>query len=247
MNVRSFKNSYIAEICKRQGEPDHLRAVRRFVGEYRRSGETLECLAQKLGVSAIIKEKLPFAGGVFSDEHGLRIKLNSLSPLTRQRFTLAHELAHLMLDSKRAGSARRCLLSSALERACDAVAAELLMPLEEVSRLSSRDASVDALLALARHFDASLHATAVRVKEVSGWKESIGFWKWNGEATELWFVGKRCWPERRLNLHAFELAMKSPGAVRTREERHDLGKGAYWVSVEVRRLGVEYLLGVLRC
>jgi uncharacterized protein DUF955 len=244
--VTKLKNSYITRICERFGEHNHHRAIQRLVSEYKRNGETLEGVADKLGVTGIIKERLPFDGGVFGDGQGLKIKLNSVSPWTRQRFTFAHELAHLILDPGKATSARRCVVSSGLERACDAVASELLMPLDEVGRLTARQGSVDVLVSLARHFGVSLQAAAVRVKEIAGWEESIGFWKWNQGATELWFVGKRCWPERRVNLNAFELAMRSPGAVKTTEEHHDLGKGAFWVSLEVRRLGKEYLLGLVK-
>ena len=119
-----LKNRYITRICERFGEHNHYRAIQRLVGEYRRNGETLERVADKLGVTGIVKERLPFDGGVFWDGQGLKIKLNSVSPWTRQRFTFAHELAHLILDPKKATSARRCVVSSCLEGACDAVASE---------------------------------------------------------------------------------------------------------------------------
>jgi IrrE N-terminal-like domain len=244
--VTRSKNRYLKRICERSGEKNVHRAIQRLVEDYRRKGEILESLAERLGVTRITKEPLPFEGGIFCGNEGLTIKLNSLSPLTRQRFTLAHELAHLILDAQKAASARRCVVSSALEKACDAVAGELLIPGDEVQGLTGGSGSTDALVTLARRFNVSLQAAAVRVKEVAQWKDSIGFWNWNGCATELWFVGKRYWPEKRINLNAFELAMRTPHAIKTREECHDLGRGAYFVSIEARRLGQHYLLGLVR-
>jgi IrrE N-terminal-like domain len=244
--VTRSKNRYINAICERSGEKNVHRAISHLVDEYRRNGENLERVAERLGVTGIFKERLPFEGGVFCDNGALTIKLNSLSPLTRQRFTLAHELAHLILDPQRAGSARRCVVSSALEKACDAVAGELLMPVDEARALTVAGGSVDALVSLARHFNVSLQAAAVRVREVAHWKDSIGFWKWNKCAIELWFVGKRCWPERHVNMNVFDLAMRTSTTIKARECCHDLGRGAYFVSLEVRRLGKEYLLGLVR-
>lgn len=237
------RNRYISSICQRLGERDHLRALQRFVGEYRRAGDALEQVAIALGVTAVVREKLPFDGGVFPGKDGLIIKINSLSNLKRQRFTLAHELAHLILEPKKASSARRCVLSSDLERACDGVAAELLMPLEDVKSSAPREGSIEALLALSDRFHASLYATAIRVKEVAGWSESIGLWKWNGIGKELWFVGKRYWSERQVSLNAFELAMKTSGTLNNTEELREREKGVYF---EVRRLGKDHLLGLLR-
>lgn len=240
------KNRYIKAICVHSEEQNVHRAIQRLVDDYRKNGETLECVAEKLGVTGITKERLPFEGGVFQHGQSLIIKLNSLSPLTRQRFTLAHELAHLILDPQKAATARRCVTSSALEKACDAVAGELLMPMEEVRGLTAGRGSIDTLVMLARRFDVSLQAAAVRVKEVALWKESIGFWRWSECATELWFVGKRFWRERSVNLNAFELAMKTSSTVKARERCHDLGKGAFFVSLEIRRMGKEYLVGLVR-
>jgi len=58
----------------------------------------------------------------------MRIRVNSNSSETRQRFTLAHELAHLILGT-RPGIAREPFRSeTAEERAADQLAGELLIP-----------------------------------------------------------------------------------------------------------------------
>jgi Zn-dependent peptidase ImmA (M78 family) len=139
---------------------------------------------------------------------------------------------------------RRCLNSTDLERACDAVAAELLMPLDEVRASAGGDASVDTLRMLARRFEVSLHAMAVCINELKIWKHSIGLWRWDGGATELWFVGRRLWPTRTPYFNAFELAMQSQGAVKM-SEMYMRMDGARFALIEVRRLGKDYLLAVI--
>jgi IrrE N-terminal-like domain len=55
---------------------------------------------------------------------------------SRQRFTIAHELAHMILFSEFADdpqALRSAELWSVVERACNAAAAELLMPVDDVS------------------------------------------------------------------------------------------------------------------
>ncbi|MGH9431045.1 MAG: ImmA/IrrE family metallo-endopeptidase [Terriglobia bacterium] len=175
----------------------------------------------------------------------MTIKINCMSPPARQKFTLAHELAHLILRPGHAKTARRCVSSSDLEDACDILAAELLMPLAEVKNSTSGIGSIEDLLTLARRFGSSLNATAIRVKEVAGWKESIGLWKWHGFATELWYVGKRLWPERHVDLSIFEMALRTSRTLRSSEEVNGQSIGVYRVNSQVRHLGNNHLLGLL--
>src|SRR5207249_5290404 len=175
-------------------------------------------ICNKFGVAEIANERLPFEGGIFCRGDQLIIKLNAASPRTRQTFTLAHETAHLILAPQKAKGARRSFRCTDLESACDTVAAELLMPLEEIRVLASENASIDTLMNLARRFQVSLHAMAVRINDLKLWKHSIGFWRWNEGATELWFVGRRLWQTPKPYFNAFELAMQSQGAIKMSEQ-----------------------------
>jgi hypothetical protein len=226
-------------------EGDPYVAVKTLVGKYRCPGESLEKVAEKLRVRKITVEPMGTDGGVYEDASGLQIKLNSSSPLRRRRFTLAHELGHLILASRGPRGARRSHTSTELERACDAVGAELLMPLDEVRVAVPREASTDGLLAVADRFEASLHAAAVRISQLGIWTESVGLWKWDGSAHELWFVGRRLWPDRTVNLDAFARAMREGGTIITSELIHKVGRGAFPVDLDVRRLGREFLIAVV--
>ena len=237
-------NRYIASLCKVTGEAAPLHAIAKRVDQFRKPRQTIEDIAKALGVSAVVKEKLPFDGGLFSKGVDLIIKINAASIPARQRFTLAHEVAHLIISSGSARSARRCLKSDPLEQACDAVAAELLMPIDEALRFVEEGASVDALRAFSNRFNVSLDASAVRIKELNAWRESIGLWKWNGRAEQLWYVGRRFWSDQQLPSGPFEEAMRNTSVVKT-YALHDDMRGVRPVDVRVQRLGRDHVLGLI--
>jgi len=226
-------------------EADPYMAVGSLVGRYRRPGDTLEEVAGNLGVRRITLEPMRFDGAVHEDMSGLNIKLNSSSPMKRRRFTLAHEIGHLILASGSSRYAHRSRASTNLERACDLVAAELLLPVKEVRSNVPKEGSVDGLLALADRFGVSPHAAAVRINQLGLWNDSIGFWRWNGDAQELWFVGRRPWPEKTVYLDAFARAMAQAETLAATEIVEEPGRGAFPVSLSVRRLGKEFLIATL--
>src|SRR5438309_1773593 len=135
--MRKGRNRYIERIIRIVGESDPVRAIELFVLPHRGRELSLEAIARELGVREIIRQELSFEGGIFETSRegstDLIIKLNSFSPVVRQRFTLAHEIAHLLLCSS-LGLERACTEDRAQEDACDAIAAEFLMPVQEVVR-----------------------------------------------------------------------------------------------------------------
>ncbi len=239
------KNSFVRQIMSKVQGTDPYLAVGGLVAKYRRPGETLETVAKNLGVQSVAVEPMGFDGGVFEDGSVLQIKLNSSSPPTRRRFTLAHEVAHLILAAGGARSGHRSHAATELEQACDLVAAELLMPLDEVRCVVPREGSIEALLTLGNRFEASLHAAAIRIHQLGLWKDSVGFWKWDGSARELWFVGRRPWPDKSPYLDAFARAMTEGGTVTAAELIREPDRDAFHVCLKVRRLGREFLIAVL--
>ena len=244
---RLAKNRFVRQIMAQVCESDPHVAVHNLVAKYGGPSENLDQIAEKLGVREITLEKMGFDGGVFEDASGLRIKLNIENPPRRRRFTLAHELAHLIIASGRASGARRSHACTELERACDVVAAELLMPMDKMRCAGDGEISVENLLSIAREQQSSLQATALRLHELGIWNASFGQWSWDGVARELWFVGRRFWREKGLYLAAFERAVRH-GTYKGSELIESLGRGVFPVFLDVRRLGAEklYLLAILR-
>jgi hypothetical protein len=258
----SAANMYIRRIAKSVSEADGTRGVEAFVKRFRSKGEDLESLARGLGAAEIARKRLPFEGAISLDAtRRLVITLNSMSPPLRQRFTLAHEIGHLMLwDLLEQGP--ECGGDPQLERACDAIAAELLLPTEAVLSYvqTLSGPSPENLTLFANRFEVSLQAAALRLHEdLKLWPHSIGLWQFgdkqgggrsaNGSGLppcprECWFVGKRRWSTKWPPFRVFFEALKSSGAVLGRESYFE-GGVMRAVALEVLHLGRGRLLGVV--
>lgn len=204
----------------RQRTNGHHSLAAKLVRSHRVPGESLQAMALRLGVSKIVEEPMPFEGGLYELPNGDRvIKVNASSPPTRRRFTLAHEIGHLLLGTP--GLRSSCGGNQALERKCDAIASELLMPAEDAVPFISGlgKPSPEGLRAIASRFDVSLQAAAFRVhRDLGLWKCFIGCWQRNPKITTEWFVGyQRRWDRVEPDEHSLDLALASESSVQSRE------------------------------
>lgn len=242
-------NRFVRRIASEVGQANPFVAIARIVEKYRQPLDSLEEIARRLGAAGITTTSMTFDGGIFEGASGFAIKLNSGTSPRRRRFTLAHEIAHLILDHGNARGARRSHANTELEQACDAIAAQILMPLDEFIHVARGRASTASLLAIADHFGVSPQAAAVRVRELGLWSESVGQWSWDGKGQELWFVGTRLWPEKTIHLPTFELAVKrGNGASAWEWIEGDGERESFPAFLDVRKLGRDkvYLLAVIR-
>jgi hypothetical protein len=194
--VKASLNPYLRRIAFLTGGKDPSRVVQAFVRLHHADSESLDALARKFGVCRIIKQRLPFEGGLFRLPDGeLVIKLNSESSFVRRQFTLAHEIAHLLLDTVPAHrSASHTDLH--LERSCDLIAAELLMPTEDATVFihGLGSPSPENLRTIASRYTVSLQTAAIRVcSGLKLWKCGIGMWSLSPKMKTLWFVGPKRW------------------------------------------------------
>jgi hypothetical protein len=217
--VKSSTNRYLARVASLVGENDTARAVQVFVKKSRGETASLENVARKLGVEEVIEERLPFEGGIFRERGRLVIRLNAASSFARKRFTLAHEIAHLLLGTV-PGRRSTSHGDPALERACDFVAAELLMPAEETVPFIKELGSPcpRKLRLIASKYGVSQHVAAIRVRDdFRLWRCCIGRWEWHGTVKTKWFVGERRWDVAEPNTHSLQLAIDATEPVRTTE------------------------------
>ena len=244
--MKRRSNRYIQAIKRIAGRDDPNEAVEELIAQYRIADESLENIAYRLGVENIVEEPLPFEGGSFHEDGAVIVKLNSLTPKARRRFTLAHEIGHLVIDKSIRGR-RDCGENRLLEQACDLIAAELLMPAAAVKHFSSANQlqSPEALKALAHNFDVSLHTASLRVHtDLRLWKRAIGFWRLRDSPQQLWFVGNRPWTDKNQNFDVFEDALKAKVSVKAREFCWH-GDGLRAVSLHVLDVGQRHVLGVV--
>lgn len=128
-------------------------------------------LAKALGLRVLLSTLPLNISGMLEpdDEGGHVIKINRFEPKERQRFTIAHEIAHYLLHRHLIArgvvdsALYRSKLSSRLEAEANRLAADILMPriLVEQERDSVPD-GVDVDRYLAQKFEVSLPAMEIR-------------------------------------------------------------------------------------
>jgi hypothetical protein len=125
----------------------------------------LVAIQARLNVKQVETEDLPFSGELRRGADGFTIVVSKLLSPSRRRFTIAHELGHAILET----TGPRCpRFGSELERLCDMLATEMLMPKKLFRSLAHERFSISKVWELARLFGTSLTATALRSAEVMG-------------------------------------------------------------------------------
>ena len=119
----------------------------------------LSALARRLAVQEISLESLPGSGHLEKLDNGYRIICSSHQALPRQRFTIAHELAHIIFEKTGRNPPRE---GAEVERICDMLAAECLMPTSIFRRFLPQSLTAADISRLATLFLTSRTATAIR-------------------------------------------------------------------------------------
>lgn len=123
----------------------------------------LNAVAARLDVSVIGVDDLPVSGELRRVNGQLTVVYSSDLPLGRRNFTVAHELGHAIFER----TGRNCPRSGReVERLCDKLAAELLMPRKVFLAKTDPDPTLAQVHELAQSFGTSLQATALRCYEV---------------------------------------------------------------------------------
>ena len=116
------------------------------------------------------KPDISVAGMLIPTKNSFRVLVNKKHSPVRQRFSCAHEIAHAIFDPELTPSMRQDVqhAHNALERNCEELAAQLLMPDPTFSRYANSDVcSIRSVVKLARTFETSIKATAIRLMDVT--------------------------------------------------------------------------------
>ena len=126
-------------------------------------------VARAVGVISVAESDIPAAGMLVPTKGQFKILVNRNLDLARQRFSCAHEVAHVLLNPEKDSAMRLPPIpaSNDLERRCEAMAALLLMPEPAFSGLAfSEKPGIRTIVKLAQIFLTSIQATALRFVDV---------------------------------------------------------------------------------
>jgi hypothetical protein len=100
------------------------------------------------------------------------------------------------------------------------------------------------LMAIADHFQVSLHSAAVRLRDLGFWRRSVGMWTMDQKPRQLWFVGRRPWTSSKQTFDVFGEAMERRGPIEARELCW-VGGWMQSVSLSVLNIGKGRLLATI--
>jgi Zn-dependent peptidase ImmA (M78 family) len=141
----------------------------------------LDEIIHHLNITEVISEDLPVSGEMHRNGSGFKIIYSSSSSLEQRRFTIAHEIGHVIFES----SGRNCpRFGQELERLCDMLATEILLPKTIFLDLLGTELSMQKVFDLKRIFKVSLSATAIRCAQF----RQVSFFEVEDE-TVIWGYG----------------------------------------------------------
>lgn len=123
----------------------------------------LEAIRPGLNITQFCAEDIVGSGELQRDGDGFKVVYSSSLSPTRRRFTIAHEMGHAIFESTGANCPRHGV---ELERLCDKIAAEILMPKRVFLGQLGREFSVKRVMELSQLFRTSVSATAIRCAEL---------------------------------------------------------------------------------
>ncbi|MCE7937087.1 MAG: ImmA/IrrE family metallo-endopeptidase [Chloroflexi bacterium CFX6] len=132
-------------------------ALRLFIGQADALGILVMCSGVVLNNNRRRLDPNEFRGFALADDLAPLVFINGADTKAAQMFTLAHELAHIWLGQSAVSDAQASELPDhEVERWCNRVAAELLVPLQELHSIYHEDSDLpDEVNRLARQFKVS--------------------------------------------------------------------------------------------
>lgn len=170
-----------SEFISSQKASDEFEACRAVVKKHfcdvPRGQLDLKSLAKQRGIIVQECRETPFEGMIERDGNGIAtITLRTGLNRRRERFTLAHELGHWLLQEEMLGTIEGKLFRGVSknpaevkdeERLASLIAAEILMPFEPLERLLGGGCSLQTLHHVCREFGVSRTAAIRRIADIT--------------------------------------------------------------------------------
>lgn len=164
----SWKSAAARRLLAAAGNPPGIEDAVQIIANRILDGITcpptdLDAIKSTLNISGFYSEDLPVSGELRRNGNGFMVVYASHLSQTRQRFTIAHEMGHAFFEMTGSNCPRSGI---ELERLCDMLATEILMPRDVFLKWLGKETSMSKVVELARRFGTSLAATAIRCAEL---------------------------------------------------------------------------------
>jgi len=190
LTTRNWKTAEAIELAGNVGvsSPEEAvrRCARRLLDEH--AGATLPVRLHSLfdwgGVRKVRSESMTLEGGLRCLPDGrFDILVREDAPTTRQRFSIAHELGHLIFyrhapRAKALQAQRGARAPQEEERLCNVAAEELLMPSAAIDPILARAQGTDRILQLAADCEVSIEAAMVRLAPLWRARGELQLWQY---------------------------------------------------------------------
>jgi Zn-dependent peptidase ImmA (M78 family) len=165
-----IRNALGFNLEERRKTPTWTDALRRFISQADALGVLVMCSSVVLNNNRRHLDPREFRGFAMADELAPLVFINGADTKAAQMFTLAHELVHVWLGQSAVSDAQASTVpENNVERWCNQVAAELLVPLavlrDEYKATAQLSSEVDRL---ARRFKVSTLVILRRVHDAGG-------------------------------------------------------------------------------
>ncbi len=176
--ARTIRNALGFNVNERRQMPTWTDALRHFIGQADEIGVMVMCNGVVHNNNHRHLDPAEFRGFAMADDLAPLVFINGADTKAAQMFTLAHELAHIWLGESAVSDAQPAFVpDQAVERWCNQVAAELLVPLDLMRQEYVATADLqDELSRLARLFKVSNLVILRRIHDVGGLTRQA-FWQ----------------------------------------------------------------------
>lgn len=168
--ARTIRSALGFDVDERRRMPTWTDALRHFINQADEMGVMVMCNGVVHNNTHRHLDPEEFRGFAMADDLAPLVFINGADTKSAQMFTLAHELAHIWIGESAVSDAQPVFMpDQAVERWCNQVAAEMLVPLADINKEYDKRAELqDEVSRLARRFKVSTLVILRRIHDAGG-------------------------------------------------------------------------------